>query len=182
MNRQPDNACQARHAPGGFSLVEVTLAIGVAGFCLVTIFALLPIGLISNRTALAQTVAANLTSSIVSDLNCTQPLATGTATTPRFGFPVPAAGSTVNINTPYTIYLTANGSATGTVGAPPVTGGTGASIYRATLGFAPPAGGQRTATAVRILITWPALADSKPGTWPQNYAGSYESDTTLNRN
>ena len=179
-----------------FTLIEVTLALGVAGFCLVTIFGLLPIGINSNRAAIEQTTACNIASAIVSDLRCAQPL--GANASPRFGIPIPAppgsaSGTTQTSGT--TIYLAADGSAspTGQV----VTGGTSVSRYRATIGFSFPSTGQyaapvssRTATTVRILITWPALADATPGvwqigsspSWPTNYTGSYEADTTLDRN
>ncbi len=162
----------------GFSLVEVTLALGVAGFCLTALCALLPIGLTSNQAALEQTMAAGITSAIVIDLDCAAPL--GTVTTPHFGITIPAAQGTTPSTSGTSIYLAADGSAspTGKV----VTSGTAVSRYRATIGFTPPLGGQRTATAVRILITWPALADPAPGTPPVNYTGSYEADTTLNRN
>jgi uncharacterized protein (TIGR02598 family) len=178
----PQSAIRNPQSRQGFSLVEVTLALGVAGFCLTTLLSLLPLGLTSNQTSLEQTTAGNIGAAIVADLRCAQPLATGTS--PRFGFNIPGAESsppTISSN-PQTIYLTANGSATGAVGSNPVSSGTAVSVYRATVGFAPPSGGQRTATVVRLLITWPALADSNPSQWPANYTGSYEADTTLDRN
>lgn len=162
----------ARH---GFTLVEVTLALGVAGFCLLSVFGLLPVGLASSQISLNQTVAANITSAIQADLNCAQPLGSGTS--PHFGFSIPGAGNTASLQT---IYLTSDGIAT-PVAASPTATGTSVSRYRATLWFTSPATG-RTATNVRILITWPALADSAPGSAPQYYTGSYEADTTLNRN
>src|SRR5438046_2428415 len=51
-----------------FSLVEVTLALGVAAFCLLAVFGLMPIGVQTNRNATSQTRAANILSSAVSDL------------------------------------------------------------------------------------------------------------------
>lgn len=55
----------------GFSLVEVTLALGVAGFCLIAVFALLPIGVKTNQTAFSQTAAATILSDVVADLRAT---------------------------------------------------------------------------------------------------------------
>jgi len=177
-----------------FSLVEVTLALGVAGFCLVTVFGLLPVGLTSNQASLEQTAAGNVSSAILGDLRSAQ---VGASLSPRFGIPIPAppasAGTTETSGT--TIYLSANGTAspTGAV----VTSGSNLSRYRATIGFSFPSSGQysspissRTVTAVRVLITWPAMADPKSGvwtlgsspSWPTNYIGSYEADTTLDRN
>jgi uncharacterized protein (TIGR02598 family) len=166
----------------GFSLVEVSLAVGVAGFCLLSLFGLLPLGLSSNQTSLEQTMAGNIAGAIVADLRCAQPLVTGSS--PRFGFNIPGAQSPspTIASTPQTLYLTANGTAIGVVGNNPVISGTAIPVYRATVGFAPPSSGQRTATAVRLIVTWPALADSNPSLWPSNYTGSCEVDTTLDRN
>jgi uncharacterized protein (TIGR02598 family) len=171
----------ARSSSRGFSLIEVTLALGMTGFCLLTLFGLLPLGLSSNETSLDQTMAGNIAGAIVGDLRSAQPLVTGTS--PRFGFNIPGAGSGTTIGAaPQTLYLTASGNPTGSVGGSPVISGTAMPVYRATVGFAPPSGGQRTATSVRLLITWPALADGNPGQWPSNYTGSCEVDTTLDRN
>ena len=51
-----------------FSLVEVTLALGIAAFCLIAIFGLLPVGMQTNRNATSQTAATNILSSVVSDI------------------------------------------------------------------------------------------------------------------
>jgi uncharacterized protein (TIGR02598 family) len=183
------NGLRRLHAGSGFSLIEVTLALGVAAFCLLTLFGLLPMGLTSNQASHEETAAANITSAILADLRNAQPLEASSS--PRYGIPLPpssgaAAGAAQTTGT--TLYLSASGNASenGEV----VFGGTNISRYRATVAFAPPASGQRTATGVRILITWPAQADPEPGvwtlgsspSWPKNYSGSYEADTTLDRN
>jgi type II secretory pathway pseudopilin PulG len=173
----------------GFSLIEVTIALGVAAFCLLTIFGLLPMGLSSNQGSMEQTAAANISSAILADLRSAQPL--GANSSPRYGIPIPTpSGSAKGVaeTSGTTLYLSADGRASenGQV----VEGGTNTSRYRATIAFTPPGSGERTATAVRVLITWPALADPTPGVWqlgttpmwPANYAGSYEADTTLDRN
>ncbi len=48
----------------GFSLVEVTLAIGVIAFALVAIFALIPVGLSSSREAIDDTTTSLITQDI----------------------------------------------------------------------------------------------------------------------
>ena len=48
-----------------FSLVEVTLALGIAAFCLLAIFGLLPVGIKSQQNAIGQTVAAGIATGIV---------------------------------------------------------------------------------------------------------------------
>jgi uncharacterized protein (TIGR02598 family) len=56
----------------GFTLVEVTLALGIASFCLVALLGLIPVGLNSNMTAIEQTSANAVLSAIVADLRATQ--------------------------------------------------------------------------------------------------------------
>ena len=91
-----------------FTLIEVTLALGVAGFCLVTIFGLLPVGLNSNQASMEQTMAGNISSAILGDLRSTQ---AGAGLSPRFGIPIPASpGSAASTETSgTTFYISANG-------------------------------------------------------------------------
>ena len=65
-----------------FSLVEVTLALGVAAFCLITVFGLMPVGVQVNRNATSQTAATNIMAAVVADLRAT-PITT--TTSPQFG-------------------------------------------------------------------------------------------------
>jgi len=52
-----------------FSLIEVTLALGIAAFCLITVFALLPVALKTQQAAIQQTTANTIASQIVADLS-----------------------------------------------------------------------------------------------------------------
>jgi uncharacterized protein (TIGR02598 family) len=54
-----------------FSLVEVTLALGIAAFCLIAIFGLMPVGVQTNRNATSQTAATNIVAAVVADLRAT---------------------------------------------------------------------------------------------------------------
>ena len=54
--------------PGAFSLVELTLALGIAAFCLIAIVGLMPVGVQTVRNAASQTAATNILSSVVSDI------------------------------------------------------------------------------------------------------------------
>ena len=54
-----------------FSLVEVTLALGIAAFCLIAVFGLMPVGVQTNRNATSQTAGANIIAAVVSDLRAT---------------------------------------------------------------------------------------------------------------
>lgn len=51
----------------GFSLVEVTLALGICAFCLISLVALLPSGITATQNASKETTAANIASAILSD-------------------------------------------------------------------------------------------------------------------
>jgi uncharacterized protein (TIGR02598 family) len=62
-----------------FSLVEVTLALSVAAFCLLAVFGLMPVGVQTNRNATSQTVATNILSSVVSDIRASPPGQTASA-------------------------------------------------------------------------------------------------------
>ena len=57
----------AREAPG-FSLVEVTLALGVAAFCLLVLLGLLPVGVKTQQSSIQQTTANQILSQICSFL------------------------------------------------------------------------------------------------------------------
>jgi uncharacterized protein (TIGR02598 family) len=144
-----------------FSLVEVTLALGIASFALIGIFGLLPVGITSNQTSLEQTAAASLARAIVADLRCT-PLTSGTSAT--FHILIPSA-------TTQQLRFREDGSLdpTGTT-----------ARYLAYITF-PNTPTGKTATPIRILLTWPAAADLN-NTPPKNYAGSYEVLTALDRN
>ena len=54
-----------------FSLVELTLALGVAAFCLLAVFGLMPLGVQTNRNATSQTAAANIMAAVIADLRAT---------------------------------------------------------------------------------------------------------------
>ena len=54
-----------------FSLVELTLALGIAAFCLIALFGLVPIGIQTNRNATSQTSATNIMAAVVADLRAT---------------------------------------------------------------------------------------------------------------
>lgn len=154
----------------GFSLVEVALALAIAGFCLITLVALLPVGVAHYRDADNQSAMVNLATMVQRDLAVT-PISATTSTSPRFSFQVPAAGGNPD-PTPQIIYVDPSGNvATGN-----------ARIYRINVAFNPPASGTRGATTARILITWPALADANSTGWPTMYSDMFETTITLNRN
>ena len=156
----------------GFSLVEVTLALGVASFCLLGILALFPTSLRINQISIQQTADTGLTKAIVADLQATP---NTSSNSPRYGITIPATGSAT-----HTIFLQEDGTgfSQDTDAAPSQN-----PKYRATITFfAPSNSSQRTATGVRILLTWPALADPSAASTPSKYTDAYEIFTALNRN
>ncbi|MEI8309442.1 MAG: prepilin-type N-terminal cleavage/methylation domain-containing protein [Verrucomicrobiota bacterium] len=137
----------------GFSLVEVTLAIGIAGFALLAIFGLLPVGLSSNQASIQQTEAANIVTGIVADLRQV-PNATAIASnpslssvSPKYGIDAAGAGST--------IFLDESGALESTAAQ---------ARYKAVAQLTQPSAGQRTATYGSVIISWPAAATNPSGT------------------
>ena len=155
------------HSERGFSMVEVTLALGITGFCLVALFGLLPVGLTSNQNAIEQTAAAGVATGIISDLRAS-----------------PSANTQTSLykivwgTAKQTFFLKEDGTATGLPGAD--ADASQNPRYRATVFINSPGG--KAATNVRILLTWPALADSKASVDAKNYSGSFEVVSALDRN
>ena len=146
--KKPDSTVAA------FSLVEVTLALGVAAFCLIAIFGLMPVGVQTNRNATSQTAATSIIAAVVADLRAT-PKTTNTST--QFGItfgmnPPPmyfdGAGqfaTTSRPNSRYQLNVTWNSSPSG--------------LYYS-----------------NFKVTWPATAS------PSNASGSLEMFAAFDRN
>lgn len=137
----------------GFSLVEVTLALGVASLCLVTIFGLLPVGLQTNQDAIQQAAAANALGAVIADLRATpMTIPRGEATASRqFAINIPA--NPVSDTTTTTLFFSSEGQFS--------TSTNSRSQYHLTITFLPNAG-SRAATRAHLKMTWPAQAS--PGT------------------
>jgi type II secretory pathway pseudopilin PulG len=54
-----------------FTLIEVVLALGIASFAVLTMVALLPVGIASTKDSLDESVALNILSEIISDRKAT---------------------------------------------------------------------------------------------------------------
>lgn len=61
----------SRRSSTGFSLVEVTLALGITAFCLTVLMALMPIGLSTFRSSIETSLRADLMRRIAGDLRQT---------------------------------------------------------------------------------------------------------------
>ena len=143
---------------GAFSLVEVTLALGIAAFCLLAIFGLLPVGIKSHQDAIRQTAATGIATGIMADLR-----ATPNATSANYQITIPTGKK---------LYLREDGS--------PDTSSGADSKYLAYVTFTVPPQ-PNAATLVRLLITWPAAADLANDP-PKNFSGSFEAVSALDRN
>lgn len=118
-----------------FSLVEVTLALGVAAFCLIAVFGLMPVGVQANRNATSQTAATNIIASVIADMR-----ATTSSTSPQYG---------ITFGTAKTLYFDGAGQFTTSLGAN--------SRYRMSITFSSSPVGLSYAD---VKATWPAAASS----------------------
>jgi type II secretory pathway pseudopilin PulG len=150
-----------------FSLIEVTLAIGIAAISLVTIFALLPLGVQTNQRSIEQTASADILSVVAGDLHATPvTIPRGGATiSPQFHIAIPAAGST---GTPATLFFSSAGQSADSLQPD--------SRYRLTVTFLSNGGATKTATFANLKVTWPASAVV------ENAQGSAEIFAAFDRN
>jgi len=146
----------------GFSLVEVTLALGVAALCLMTVFAFLPVGLRTTQNAKEQLASADIISAVAADLRATPAT---TSTSPRLAIPIPT--NPVSATTTTALFFDAEGEFSPAI--------TADSRYQLTVTFLRNSGA-RSATLVNLKITWPAAAS------PDNAAGFGEMFLALDRN
>jgi uncharacterized protein (TIGR02598 family) len=170
----------------GFSLVEVVLALAILAFSLVTIAALLPIGLKSNQTSVEESRAADLLALLDSDLRNTYPVLSSdgkTCLSQVLGLSTPyttASGRTVlNGNLTAATYTAFPTVGTYTVGVTdkesPVAIGSvqPAPPYEASVvytGFTttPSSTGTANYTGIqaRLVISWPAINSTKASITP----------------
>jgi len=134
-----------RHS--GFSLIEVTLAMGVAAVSLLVIFSLLPIGLQTSQRSTEQTASADILSAVSADLRATPVTSQrGNVTTSKqFSINIPAAGSTGTT----TLFFNNSGQYSASQQSD--------SRYRLRVTFVS-GGGAKTATWADLKVTWPAGA------------------------
>jgi uncharacterized protein (TIGR02598 family) len=137
-----------------FSLVEVTLALGVAAFCLIAVFGLVPLGVQTNRNSTSQTAATNIVAAVVADLRATP---TANSTSSQFG---------ITFGTNRTLYFDSAGQFTTSLDAN--------SRYQlnVTWNGSAPTGMQYA----DLKVTWPAAAT------PANASGAVELFAAFGRN
>ena len=137
--------------PSGFSLVEVTLALGIAAFCLLAVFALIPVAALTNRNATSQTAATNIMAAVVADLRATPKTNT---TSTQFG---------ISFNTNGRLYFDGTGQFTTSLSTN--------SRYQLNVtwnNMDPASGCSNAMPCADLKVTWPAAAT------PANASGSTE--------
>ena len=139
-----------------FSLIEVTIALGVTAVSLIAIFALLPIGAQTNRNAISQTAAISILSAVTADMRATPD---GLSTTGQYH---------ITFGTAQTLYFDELGNFTSA-------SSTSTSTYRLDVAFPPTSGLTRAPTNVKLSLTWPAQAD------PVNAAGKAQLFASFDR-
>ncbi|HEY1770799.1 MAG TPA: hypothetical protein VGG02_11165 [Chthoniobacterales bacterium] len=128
-----------------FSLVEVTLALGVSAISLMAIFGLLATGTQVNHTAFEQTASTDLLTAVIDDLRAA-PSTAGTSV--QFGIVIPP--NPVSAATSSTLYFDADDQSSTSLASD--------SRYRVVITFLPNSG-KRSATLVNLRVSWPAAAD-----------------------
>ena len=140
------------HRPHAFSLVEVTLALGVAAFCLIAVFGLMPVGLQTNRNATSQTAATNIIAFVVADLRANYK-------TPQGNWRSPLLCMILDNTT--TLYFDTQSRCSSNLAGSTIPCGGGFSPvlqtrYRVNITFPPSTG---NLTYADLKVTWPAGAD-----------------------
>ena len=131
-----------------FSLVEVTMALGVTAFCLVTVFGLLPVGLKANQNSISQTATASILSAVIADMRATPKNASSSI---QYG---------ITFGTETTLYFDNESKPSSSLGPN--------SRYQLKIIFPSNGSGTSAATFANLKITWPAAAT------PENALGSGE--------
>src|SRR6266496_6214777 len=136
------------HGVTAFSLVEVTLALGVAAFALLAILGTLPTSLKTQQASIQQTTANSIISQIVDALRADLRLPPGLASHEGdAGFQPPLHGHWLEMRTPDTLYFTQEGK--------PVNSGQDTAVFKATITYnqLSPTGNTSLAS---ITVSWPA--------------------------
>ena len=164
------NMKQRLSSVAAFSLVEVTLALGVAAFCLIAVLGLLPASLKTQQASIQQTTANSIISQIFSDLRADLRLPPGLASHETDGgFQPPLHGHWLHMEHPDTLFFTQEGK--------PVNNGGDVAVFRATITYNQlgPTGNTSLAS---ITVSWPAQVNPATGVVP---AGSVTTLVAVNR-
>jgi len=150
-------------------LVEVVMALGIATFALISLLALLPVGIKTNQVSAEETRAALILGALDADLRNTHPLAKAGASQ-LFGLTLPykmdATGTRVILNTGVSTNTLSAAYSTGLKDdETPVSYATSAppARYQATVIYTQvPAAGSDAPIHARLIVNWPAVNTGDP--------------------
>jgi uncharacterized protein (TIGR02598 family) len=147
-----------------FSLVEVTLALGIAAFCLIAVIGIIPVGVKTTRDATSQTAATNIMAAVIADLRATTKTIPN-ATSPQFG---------ITFGTCRKLYFSSEGQVVASGPCDQVIALPPTARYQVNVTWS-----DSGATALRyadLKVTWPAAATAA------NASGSTEMFAAFDRN
>ena len=163
------------HRIAAFSLVEVTLALGVAAFALLTILAMVPTSLKTQQASIQQTTGNAIISSIFTDLRADLILPPGQYRHLEEDSGYQLHGHWAGMLQPDTLYFTQEGKQTGSTNqaTPPAD-----AVFRAKITYNPVPPQGNTSVAY-VIVSWPAQVNpDQPGSVP---AGSVTRLLAVNR-
>lgn len=152
---------KSRH---GFSLVEVALAIGIVAFALLSLMALLPLGVKSNQISAEETKAAGILTMLEADLRNTHPLKNAGKSS-LFGLDLP-----YRTDPDSGMHLTNTALVTGKLYStgldlseqPVVISSSSRPRFQASVIYRLPAPGSMLPIEARLVVNWPAVSTSDP--------------------
>src|SRR5205823_2918867 len=140
------------HKIAAFSLVEITLAMGVAGFCLIAVLGLLPVALQTQQASVQQTTANAIMAEILGDLRADVRLPPGQASKEGdSGFGL--HGHWLLVSEPDTLYFTNQATLAASLDS------TATFRAKVTYLFPPTA----STSVAKIIVSWPAQVDPATG-------------------
>jgi len=143
-----------RQITSAFSLIELTLAIGIAAVCLLAVIGLVPVAVLTTRNATSQTAATNIMAAVIADLRATPK---SNNTSKQFA---------ITFGTPKTLYFDNTGQFSTSLGTN--------SRYQVSARWFP--SGSIPLRYVDVTVTWPAAATAA------NATGSTEMFAAFDRN
>ena len=154
----------SRDSTSSFSLVEVTLALGVAAFCLIAVLGLLPAGITTQKTSIEQTVARNITSEIIGDLRAGVRARPPAQASKNFGITLPSDSKSPWNPVPTTLYFSNEGKKQNA---------SDTAVFAANIVYT---SSTDTTAFAKITISWPAAQSDLT-----KVAGAIETIAVVNR-
>ena len=141
---------------GGFSMVEMVIALGVAAFALLAVMGMLPAGLKVQQASIQQTTANEIMAAILNDLRADVVLPPGQASKEQdSGFGLHGHWALVAV--PDTLFFNNVGNQAGSVAQGTFPPAPSDAVFRAKITYLfPPTA---TTSVANVIITWPAQVD-----------------------